>query len=110
MGKLSKQYPVIETIKNRMKKDDNFTPDQVRDFERKTARTYGNMFLVEMLEEYRNAKIRLSQLCMKKDKEIKRLEACCHSHAQNYKEAEKRIIEEYGEDSEIYSIFKGRDF
>jgi hypothetical protein len=106
--KLSDEYPVINTIKNRMKKDENFSKDQVRDFERKTARTYSNMFLIKMLQEFHNAKIRLGKKCLEKDTEIKRLESCCHSHAEKYKEAEKRIIEVFGEKSYEYEIFKGR--
>ncbi len=109
MGKLSKQFPVIEKIKSRMKRDENFTPDQVRDFERKTSRTYGNQFLVEMLQEIDNARIRLSKQCLEKDEEIKRVEKCCHGHAQKYEEARQRIIEEFGEKSYEYNIFMGID-
>lgn len=109
MGKLSKQFPVIEKIKSRMKRDENFTPDQVRDFERKTSRTYSNQFLVEMLQEFDNARIRLSKKCLEKDDEIKRVEKCCKGHAQKYEEARQRIIEEFGEKSYEYNIFMGID-
>ena len=109
MGKLSNQFPVIEKIKNRMKRDENFTNDQVRDFERKTSRTYSNQFLVEMLQEFDNARIKLSKLCLEKDDEIKRLESCCHTHAQKYEQARQRIIEEFGEKSYEYNIFMGID-
>jgi hypothetical protein len=108
MGKLSKDYPVIEKIKNRMKKDDNFTNDQVRDFERKTSRTYSNMFLVEMLQEFDNARIKISQLCLKKDEDIKTLQKSAEAHRKKYEEAEERIIEEFGTKSYEYQIFKGR--
>ena len=39
MGKLSEEIPVLEKIKDRMKIDEKFTNDQIRDFERKVSRT-----------------------------------------------------------------------
>eukprot|EP01046_Picozoa_sp_COSAG06_P118585 COSAG06_NODE_65768_length_256_cov_0.656051_1_plen_51_part_10 len=37
-----------------MKKDEKFTKDQVRDFERRVGRTYSLHFLVKMIQEYLN--------------------------------------------------------
>tara|TARA_R110000765_G_scaffold246108_1_gene348233 strand:- start:1571 stop:1900 length:330 start_codon:yes stop_codon:yes gene_type:complete len=107
MGKLSEEIPVLEKIKDRMKIDEKFTNDQIRDFERKVSRTYSNRFLVDIIQEYHNIKIKLSQLCLQKDKEIKRVEMCAESHAQKYKEAKERIIEEFGTKSYEYNIFMG---
>jgi len=105
--KLSDEYPVINVIKTRMKKDENFSKDQVRDFERKASRTYSNMFLIKMLQEYQNAKIRISKIGIEKSNEIKHLETCISGHAQKYQLAEQRIIEKYGKDSEVYKVFRG---
>ena len=41
MGKLSDELPIINVIKREMKKEENFTKDQVRDFERRVGRTRG---------------------------------------------------------------------
>ena len=49
MGKLSDELPIINVIKRRMKKDENFTNDQVRDFERRVGRTHSLRFLVEIV-------------------------------------------------------------
>ena len=38
MGKLSEELPIIDLIKREMKKDDKFTKDQIRDFERRVDR------------------------------------------------------------------------
>jgi cell shape-determining protein MreC len=52
MGKLSDELPIIKLIKQKMSKDDNFTHDQVRDFERRVGRTYSLRFLIQMLQRF----------------------------------------------------------
>jgi len=52
MGKLSDELPIIKLIKQKMSKDDNFTHDQVRDFERRVGRTYSLRFIVQMLQRW----------------------------------------------------------
>ena len=51
MGKLSEELPIIDVIKREMKKDDKFTKDQIRDFERRVDRSQSVRFLVELVQE-----------------------------------------------------------
>jgi len=86
MGKLSDELPIIKLIKQRMSKNDNFTHDQVRDFERRVGRTYSLRFIIEIMQ-------RFDENIKEKDEERKELleefndlEKCNHANAVNLKD------------------------
>ena len=64
MGKLSEELPIINVIKREMKRDENFTKDQVRDFERRVDRSTSVRFLVEMLQSWQNRYQKLAETCL----------------------------------------------
>jgi len=86
MTKLSDELPIIKLIKQRMSKDDNFTKDQVRDFERRVGRTYSLRFIVQMLQRC-DEKIKEND--EERDElleEFNHLEKCNHANAVNLKD------------------------
>ena len=90
MGKLSDELPIIKLIKQRMSKDDNFTKDQVRDFERRVGRTYSLKFLIQILQRF-DEKIKEND--EERDElleEFNHLEKCNHSNAVNLKEEKEK--------------------
>ena len=107
MGKLSDELPIINVIKREMKKDDQFTKDQVRDFERRVGRSDSVRFLVEMLQSWQNRYKKLAdkqwrEHCKARD-EIEQLKA----KIEKYEQAEKRLIDEFGTKSYEYGIYSG---
>ena len=107
MGELSNELPVINIIKSRMKTDDKFTKDQIRDFERRVGRTHSLRFLVEMVQEFQHKYIKLSEKSWraqcKATREIEELRAKC----EEYERARQRLIEEFGNKSYEYGIYSG---
>jgi hypothetical protein len=65
-----------------MKKDDKFTKDQVRDFERRVGRTHSLRFLVEMVQEFEKQKEQHRRKYLEERKERRRLEGVCSGHCQ----------------------------
>ena len=96
MGKLSNELPVINMIKSRMKRDDKFTKDQIRDFERRVTRTHSLRFLVEMLQDYQTDCQRYLRRHGDGRKERKRLESVCGVHYERAERlhASRRLIHE----------------
>jgi len=120
MGVLSNELPVINIIKSRMKTDDKFTKDQIRDFERRVGRTHSLRFLVEMVQEFQQRYVKLSQLCGRESRRADDLQAKCDEHEQarnkmddlrakceEYERARQRLIEEFGNKSYEYGIYSG---
>ena len=107
MGKLSEELPIIDLIKRRMKKDEKFTKDQVRDFERRVDRSESVRFLVELVQEFQQRYVKLSEkswrsTCEARD-EIEQLKA----KVESFEQAEQRLIVEFGEKSYEYGIYSG---
>ena len=107
MGKLSEELPIVDLIKRRMKKNDKFTTDQVRDFERRVDRSESIRFLVEIVQEFQQKYVKLSDKswrahCKARD-EIEKLQA----KVEKYEQAEQRLIEEFGKKSYEYGIYTG---
>ena len=107
MGKLSEELPIINVIKREMKKDDKFTKDQIRDFERRVGRSDSIRFLVEMLQTWQNRYKKLAdkqwRSHRKAQEEIEQLKA----KIEKYEQAEQRLIEEFGTKSYEYGIYTG---
>ena len=90
MGKLSDEFPIIKLINQRMSKDDNFTKDQVRDFERRVGRTYSLRFLIQMLQRF-DEKIKEND--EERDElleEFNHLEKCNHANSVNLKDEKEK--------------------
>ena len=107
MGKLSNELPIIDLIKRRMKKDENFTKNQIRDFERRVGRSDSVRFLVELVQEFHERYVKLSdkqwrEHCKARD-EIEQLKA----KVEKYEQAEKRLIDEFEIKSYEYGIYTG---
>ena len=107
MGKLSEELPIINVIKREMKKDDKFTKDQIRDFERRVDRSHSIRFLVEMLQTWQNRYQKLAdkqwRSHRKAQEEIEQLKA----KIEKYEQAEQRLIEEFEIKSYEYGIYTG---
>jgi cell division protein FtsB len=107
MGKLSEELPIVDLIKRRMKKDEIFTKHQVRDFERRVDRSESIRFLVEIVQEFQQKYVRLSEKSWraqcKATREIEELQA----KVEKYEQAEQRLVEEFGKKSYEYGIYSG---
>ncbi len=90
MGKLSDELPIIKLIKQKMSKDDNFTKDQVRDFERRVGRTYSLKFLIQILQNFDE---KIKEKDEERDElleEFNQLEKCNHANSVNLREEKEK--------------------
>ena len=99
MGELADELPIINMIKRRMKKDDKFTKDQVRDFERRVSRSDSVRFLVEMIQEFHQKFVKLSEKSWKSISEARDEIEQLKAKVEKYEQSEQRLLEEFGEES-----------
>jgi len=104
--KLSVKFPVVKFIKNRMKKDDEFTDDHVKGFDRRVRDHKLMMFMIEYCQElYDKAKKR------ELDDEEKRLTDTCRYQKETIKNQQEEIdrlkekIEELESQLEVYRCY-----
>ena len=90
-----------------MKKDEKFTKDQVRDFERRVGRTYSLRFLVGMIQEYLNDRKRIGERYWRDKNEAKEKIRQLQAKIEEYEQAEQRLIAEFEIKSYEYGIYSG---
>jgi len=68
--KKKSEYYVIDLLKERMEEDENFTKDQIRDFDRRVNRTYSMKFIIENYQKCHKRNKALRELNEQKKKEM----------------------------------------
>ena len=100
------KFPIIDKIKSRMKKREDITADQVKGYNRRLLASPVFQEHVELLQEIENKRMKLAQLCLQKDEEIKHLNMCVRLQADKAKKAEKFLVDEFGTKSREYQQYE----
>lgn len=100
------KFPIINKIKSRMKKRDDITDDQVKGYNRRVLASPVFQEHVELLQEIDNQRMKLAQLCLQKDDEIKHLNLCVQIQSDKAKKAEKFLVDEFGTKSREYQQYE----
>ena len=93
-------FTCLKWIKNQMKKKEDFTMNQVYQFDRRLKRSPSIYFLVSLIQELKDQIDR----AMARYQELEKLN---QTNYDKYKRAEERIIEQFGRKSYEYQVFKG---
>jgi len=68
--KKKSEYYVIDILKERMEEDENFTKDQIRDFDRRVNRTYSMKFIIMNYQKCHKHNKTLRELNEQKKEEL----------------------------------------
>ena len=101
------KYTVLPKIKRALKKNDNISRDQIKDYNRRLVRSAILRAHVELLQSFENERLR-------NKKEIKELKSELNLYKQSlsgwkssYDYAKKKLIEEFGKKSYEYEVCYG---
>jgi len=93
-------FTCLKWIKNQMKKKEDFTMNQVYQFDRRLKRSPSIYFLVSLIQKLKDEMDRIWS-------RYQELEKINEINFDKYQRAEERIIEEFGKKSYEYQVFKG---
>ena len=100
MSNSIEHFTCLKWIKNQMKKKEDFTMNQVYQFDRRLKRSPSIYFLVSLIQKLKDEMDRIWS-------RYQELEKINEINFDKYQRAEERIIEEFGKKSYEYQVFKG---
>lgn len=92
--KLEIEYPCVKTIKNRMKKNDEISDDQIKGFDRRVRNSPVLMTIIQYASQKTNTAKRAWDKYNVLDKEMKRIESTPYMNLQRENEKLKKEIED----------------
>ena len=98
------KYTVLPKIKRALKKNDNISRDQIKDYNRRLVRSAILRAHVELLQSLENERIRNRDELRVLRAQIKEYITHCGAWRSQYDDAKRNIIEEFGEKSYEYEI------
>ena len=101
------KYTILPKIKRMMKKDDNISRDQIKDYNRRIARSPVLRVHLELLQSLENERIRNGDELRVLRAELNLYKQSLSGWKSSYDYAKKIIMEEFGKKSYEYEVCYG---
>ncbi len=107
MSDLQDKYPVINKVKEELRRNKEVSKDQIKDYSRRCVRSPFLMAHVELLQKFCNRAESNNRLFKKAKAERDEYRTHLNVWASNYNMAKKKMKDEFGEKSYEYKIAFG---
>ena len=101
------KYTVLPKIKRALKKNDNISQDQIKDYNRRLVRSAILRAHVELLQSFENERLRNKKEIEELKSELNLYKQGLSKWKSNYDYAKNKLIEEFGKKSYEYEVCYG---